>query len=78
MVGEQIYQNQDVPQKFIGTVFLIMSLLASVSGFIQILIGEVPGLAISVRGKLATFIGAMWILFFGLLAIGIIYYYFIH
>jgi hypothetical protein len=76
LVGEQIYENSTVPDRFIGTVFLIMSLTASVSGFIQIIIEEVPGLILPIQGRAAIIFGILWIAFFWSAGIYAIWYYF--
>lgn len=77
LLGERIYPDAEIPPQFIGSVFLLMSLIASTTGFIQIIIQEVPGLIFPVQGKAATIIGIIWVVFFGLTSIGIVRYYFI-
>jgi len=53
-----------------------MSLIASLSGFIQISIEQVPGLLVPVEGKAAIVFGILWIAVFWSLGTVAIWYYF--
>jgi hypothetical protein len=72
----QVYPN-GAPLSFTGTLLLIMFIIASLSGFIQISIEEVPGLLLPVHGKAAKVFGILWIAFFWLMAICSIWYCFL-
>jgi hypothetical protein len=77
ILGEQIYKNSNVPDSFIGATLVIMWLTASVSGFIQITIQEIPGFLFPVEGKAAILFGVFWIILFWLMGILTIWYYFL-
>jgi hypothetical protein len=76
MVGEQIYQEEDWPKSYAGIILLLMWLTASLSGFIQISIEEVPGTLLRIEGKAAVIFGILWIGIFWLLAGWTIWNYF--
>jgi len=64
------------PSSFSGSLLFIMSLIASLSGFIQISIEQVPGLLVPVEGKAAIVFGILWIAVFWSLGTVAIWYYF--
>ncbi len=76
VLGEKIYAKNAVPESFSGLVLVITWLIASLSGFIQISIEEVPGSLLRVEGKAAVFAGILWIGILWLLSGWTIWYYF--
>jgi len=76
LIGKEIYPNNP-PKHFVGTLFLTTVLIASLSGVIQIIVEEVPGMLWPVRGKIAVFIGILWIAFFWIVGVYVIWDYFL-
>ena len=75
-LGEKIYAKNAIPDSFSGLVLLITWLIASLTGFIQISIEEVPGSLLRVEGNAAVFVGILWIGILWLLSGWTIWYYF--
>jgi hypothetical protein len=75
-VGKEIYQESPWPNSYAGIILLMMWLMASLSGFIQIAIEEVPGALLRIEGKAAIAFGILWIGIFWLLTGWTIWNYF--
>lgn len=74
LIGAEIYPG-NLPKYFSGALLLTVMLIASLSGVLQIIVEEVPGLLLPVRGKFAVIIGILWIAFFWFVGILIIWDY---
>ena len=70
----QFYPN-GAPSSFTGVLLLIMSIIASLSGLIQISIREVTGFPFRIQGRAAIWFGIVWIIVFGAVAICAIWYF---
>lgn len=67
-VGRYIYSGPP-PEKLFGLLLGASFFVTGLSGIIQIMIKDIPGIIFPIRGKVAMVFGVIWITFFWLLAI---------